>query len=99
MDELEFVMHKSQKKSVGVEDIHKKINDIESHRALMEAKTFKEIGQIKVNLGTIKSTNKVIQEECMTFKQQNDNIREDVREFYDRLTHFKQEFNSELSRI
>lgn len=94
-DEMEFVMHKRSHRNSGIDELNKKLFDIENERKVREAKNMQAIEGIKVQLESTQDRMTQIEELSLTFKKQANDIKHEINGFFDQLTKFQQKFSQE----
>jgi hypothetical protein len=67
-DEMEFVMHKRNHKNSGIDELNKKLFDIENERKVKEARNMQAIEGLKIQLEASTDRMTQIEELSMTFK-------------------------------
>ncbi|CAI2371779.1 unnamed protein product [Moneuplotes crassus] len=94
-DEMEFVMHKRSHRNSGIDELNKKLFDIENERKVREAKNMQAIQGLKVQLDSTRDRMTQIEELSLTFKKQANDIKYEVNGFFDKLTEFQERFSKE----
>ena len=94
-EEMEFVMHKRSHRNSGIDELNKKLFDIENERKVREAKNMQAIEGLKVQLESTHDRMTQIEELSLTFKKQANDIKHEINGFFDQLTRFQQKFSKE----
>ena len=94
-DEMEFVMHKRNHRNSGIDELNKRLFDIENERKVQEAKNIQKIDGLKVQLDSTHDRMTQIEELSLTFKKQADDIKHEINGFFDQLTKFQDKFSKE----
>lgn len=96
MDELEFILHKSQQRSSQLDEINKKIFEGENNLKIMEAKFNTEISNLHNGINVMKEKNNVIHQESQAFKRAADDLKCEINSFFDEICKFKEQFTGDL---
>lgn len=94
-DEMEFVMHKRNHRNSGIDELNKKLFDIENERKVREARNMQAIESLKVQLEASTDRMTQIEELSLTFKKQADDIKHEISGFFDQLTRFQEKFSKD----
>lgn len=94
-DEMEFVMHKRNHRNSGIDELNKKLFDIENERKVREARNMQQIEVLKVQLASTQDRMTQIEELSLTFKKQADDIKHEINGFFDQLTKFQEKFSKD----
>lgn len=94
-DEMEFVMHKRNHRNSGIDELNKKLFDIENERKVREARNMQQIENLKVQLEATQDRMTQIEELSLTFKKQADDIKHEINGFFDQLTKFQEKFSKD----
>ena len=94
-EEMEFLMHKSHHRTGGIDELNKKLFDLENERKVREARNLQQIESLKVQLQTTQDRMTQVEELSLTFKKQADDIKHEINGFFDQLTKFQQKFSGE----
>lgn len=94
-DEMEFVMHKRNHRNSGIDELNKKIFDIENERKVRDARNMQQLEALKVQLAATQDRMTQIEELSLTFKKQADDIKHEINGFFDQLTKFQEKFSKD----
>jgi hypothetical protein len=94
-DEMEFIMHKRNHRNSGIDELNKKLFDIENERKVREAKNMQMIEGLKSQLESTQDRMGQIEELSLTFKKQADDIKHEINGFFDQLTRFQEKFSKD----
>lgn len=94
-DEMEFVMHKRSHRNSGIDELNKKLFDIENERKVREAKNMQSTEGLKVQLESTHDRMTQIEELSLTFKKQANDIKHEINGFFNQLTRFQDKFSKD----
>ena len=75
LDELEFLSHKTQRKSAQYDEIQRRVSEFDTEKRVMEAKIYQEIHRININAESYNEKIIGLQGSMSQFVSANDNVR------------------------
>lgn len=99
MEELEFIMHKSQKRSTAFDDLHRRITEESSDRKRLEITQTQEIEILKSQQKKDSSEMQRYNKELERYGDKLSDQKEDLLKYYETILSIKQELKKDLSEI
>jgi phage shock protein A len=89
MDEIEYLVVKTQKKTTFFDDLDKKINELDSNIKLCEARSNQDINQVSNQMNTQKFEIQQQQELCEAVEQSVGELKEQISAFNEKMNETK----------
>ena len=99
VEELEFILHKSHKRSTLFDNVNKRLIESDSERKMLEVKMKNDVENLHAENGAIKDKIHIVEEEVANLLSRIGDYTVEANKFHDKTSEVKNKFEKEITEF